>query len=156
LNGETLSLSTNTLQLGTGANQQDKTIFGGSMPIKLSNGYEGSLAFKLSAETACSAVAPRSEVHLNENLPVFVGKIYPNPVSTDDILLEVESFDQRMGEFNLLDITGKLVSTQKRMLEKGKNTLQLDVSALAEGMYFIMPSTNNGASTVSKFVRIKE
>jgi Secretion system C-terminal sorting domain/Domain of unknown function DUF11 len=92
-------------------------------------------------------LAPRSAA-----APLFIQKIHPNPISTDDILLEVESFDQRMGEFNLLDITGKVVSTQNHRLQQGNNQIQLDISALAEGMYFVMPK----GGVASKFIRVRE
>jgi hypothetical protein len=63
-------------------------------------------------------------------------KIYPNPAST---VVNVEIISMHDEEMNVLvlDATGRAVYSAKWQLEKGENSIELDTSPLATGIYFI-------------------
>ncbi len=72
--------------------------------------------------------------------------IYPNPASTT---LNLSSTGTSDFELSILDITGKVIKTEK-MLDQ---TFTFDVSDLASGMYMLRLVSRDGASKVVKFVK---
>ncbi|RFN58925.1 T9SS type A sorting domain-containing protein [Marixanthomonas ophiurae] len=70
-------------------------------------------------------------------------KIYPNPVSNQ---LFISSKNNTIEKLNVYSINGQL------MLSVRKNTNQLDVSTLSNGLYFIEIASGNGSS-VQKFIK---
>lgn len=72
--------------------------------------------------------------------------IYPNPAITTLNLTSTATSDF---ELSILDITGKVIKTEK-MLDQ---TFTIDVSDLASGIYLLRLESNDGASKVVKFVK---
>lgn len=72
--------------------------------------------------------------------------IYPNPVTTT---LNLSSTGTSDFELSVLDITGKVIKTEK-MLDQ---TFAFDVSDLASGIYMLRLVSTDGASKVVKFVK---
>jgi len=72
--------------------------------------------------------------------------IYPNPATT---VLNLASTGISDFELSILDITGKVINSEK-MLEQ---TFTFDVSDLASGMYMLRMVSHDGASKVVKFVK---
>lgn len=72
--------------------------------------------------------------------------IYPNPATT---ILNLSSTGMSDFELSILDITGKVIKTEK-MLDQ---TFTFDVSGLASGMYMLRLVSHDGASKVVKFVK---
>ena len=72
--------------------------------------------------------------------------IYPNPATTTLNLTSTGVFDF---ELSVLDITGKVIKTEKM----SDQTFTFDVSDLASGMYMLRLVSHDGASKVVKFVK---
>jgi hypothetical protein len=72
--------------------------------------------------------------------------IYPNPVTTT---LNLSSTGMSDFELSILDITGKVIKTE-RMLDQN---FAFDVSDLASGMYMLRLVSHDGASKIVKFVK---
>ena len=72
--------------------------------------------------------------------------IYPNPATTT---LNLTSTGTSDFELSVLDITGKVIKTE-RMLDQ---TFTFDVSGLASGIYMLRLVSHDGASKVVKFVK---
>ena len=72
--------------------------------------------------------------------------IYPNPATTT---LNLSSTVTSDFELSILDITGKVIKTE-RMLDQ---TFAFDVSDLASGMYMLRLVSHDGASKIVKFVK---
>ena len=72
--------------------------------------------------------------------------IYPNPVTTT---LNLNSTGMSDFELSILDITGKVIKTE-RMLDQN---FVFDVSDLASGMYMLRLVSRDGASKIVKFVK---
>lgn len=72
--------------------------------------------------------------------------IYPNPATTTLNLTSTATSDF---ELSILDITGKVIKTE-RMLDQ---TFTFDVSDLASGIYMLRLVSTDGASKIVKFVK---
>jgi len=72
--------------------------------------------------------------------------IYPNPATTT---LNLSSTGMSDFELSILDITGKVIKTE-RMLDQ---TFAFDVSDLASGIYMLRLVSTDGASKIVKFVK---
>ena len=72
--------------------------------------------------------------------------IYPNPATTTLNLTSTTTSDF---ELSILDITGKVIKTEK-MLDQ---TFAFDVSDLASGIYMLRLVSHDGASKIVKFVK---
>jgi hypothetical protein len=72
--------------------------------------------------------------------------IYPNPTSG----LVTISSSQTIANIEVFDVTGKAVYTQKN--NKHQSNLEIDLSALSNGIYFINSQTNFGGISKSKLV----
>jgi hypothetical protein len=62
--------------------------------------------------------------------------IFPNPVQ-DNLNISVESFDDTNLDLMVYDLTGRVVSAEQRSVNKGMNTINLDVKNLENGVYVI-------------------
>lgn len=105
--------------------------FGGSMGLSC----EDEISIPIQVET--NPFVPNWEYEIS---------IYPNPASTT---LNLSSTGTSDFELSVLDITGKVIKTEK-MLDQ---TFTFDVSDLASGMYMLRLVSQDGASKVVKFVK---
>jgi hypothetical protein len=82
----------------------------------------------------------QSRAHLvaQQQLPVVLLAASPNPTE-GELALEVNALKE-MGEmrFQFYDVLGKLMSAEKRYLEKGQQRLNFDISSLPQGVYQIV------------------
>lgn len=82
-------------------------------------------------------------------------ELYPNP-ATDRVKLQMylpSSFEH--GSIKIYDITGKLYFDNSISVKKpGSSNLEIDVSSLASGVYFLKFDTEIG-SNISKFIIVK-
>jgi hypothetical protein len=54
-------------------------------------------------------------------------KLYPNPVM-DQLVIELESPKEADGYIQIIDIEGKLIHAERRLMQKGQNTIKLNIS----------------------------
>ncbi len=84
---------------------------------------------------------------------IMITGLYPNPASSE-MKLTVESPSAEKVTVLVTDITGKVVLQTVQSLVIGNNTIQLGVSNLANGSYFVKMICSNGCETgVTKFVK---
>lgn len=80
--------------------------------------------------------------------------LYPNPAADMlNISINVKEASSK-GQVNILDITGKLFSSQTITLDSGKNVIQENTSELTSGIYFVQVKCNDSFIT-KKLVVIK-
>jgi hypothetical protein len=86
-------------------------------------------------------------------IPVIIQRISPNPTE-GDVQIKLDSWTKQTVDFNFSDITGKIIYSEKRDLEKGLNRLDFDVYHLPQGVYFIQTNVGKGRDVPTKFVKM--
>ena len=78
-------------------------------------------------------------------------QIFPNPGSSV-VNIRYTSAKEGKLSYSLLDMTGKLISSQKTEVKQGLNNQVIDISSLAAATYMLevsMEATGNGTETTS-------
>jgi choice-of-anchor B domain-containing protein len=78
--------------------------------------------------------------------------VYPNPVQKN-FSAEYESVSDFIAAISVVDINGKTVLTLNEKIRKGKNHLSVDVSSLADGIYAVTLTGEEGIISSKKFIR---
>jgi hypothetical protein len=86
-------------------------------------------------------------------IPVIIQAISPNPTE-GDVQIKLDSWTKQTVDFNFSDITGTIIYSEKRDLEKGLNKLDFEVFHLPQGVYFIQTNVGKGKDVPSKFVKM--
>ncbi|MEY4903043.1 MAG: hypothetical protein RLZZ292_858, partial [Bacteroidota bacterium] len=82
--------------------------------------------------------------------------IYPNPVNSE-LTIELYQNEAINLHIQVLDITGKLLSTTDYSLEKGQNIKKLEVRSLRAGTYLLQVlNENNEQVEILRFVKMAE
>ena len=105
-------------------------------------GYYGSLVRYESGVSVDTGTTPS---------PFFVATVTPNPVS-NFALLPFTLAENTPVAITVYDASGKLILTEKKNRQAGKQQKQIDVQDLLPGMYFVSVITNAGTA-VRKFVK---
>jgi hypothetical protein len=79
--------------------------------------------------------------------------LYPNPAS-DLLSIAINAKETNKGSVSILDINGKIISSQTISLEAGKNVIRENTSDLPSGIYFVQVKCNEAFIT-KKLVVIK-
>jgi SprB repeat len=79
----------------------------------------------------------RRNPQLSKNIPMVITEMIPNPVE-DNLALTVYSIVDKETEFQFFDMFGRVIKTEKRMVEKGYNTINFDCYELSGGVYQII------------------
>jgi phosphatidylserine/phosphatidylglycerophosphate/cardiolipin synthase-like enzyme len=69
--------------------------------------------------------------------------VYPNPVKDGNMTVSFISQVSDLGHFQLLDITGKLISEQQIKLTNGENVMNFNLPVEVSGTYFLRLITTN-------------
>ena len=107
----------------------------------------------LSLNQALPPIAASAKVKPTQLIPIVVEKIAPNP-SDGQVILALESLDERVVSFNFSDAFGKTVKSESRKVEKGNNRVLFEVWELPQGIYFVSPSTHKGHGVPTKFMKM--
>lgn len=70
------------------------------------------------------------------NAEILSMKIVPNP-AIDVATINVESSEEAMANISILNVNGQLIKKENRILNKGLNQIQTDVSTLEGGIYYV-------------------
>jgi len=81
-----------------------------------------------------------------------VGNIHPNPVS-DHCILPVSLKDQTVLNIEIVEMTGRKISSRRVELAAGSHTLSIDASTLPGGLYLVSVSAENGSTFSRKLVK---
>ncbi|MFY9151730.1 MAG: PKD domain-containing protein [Prolixibacteraceae bacterium] len=79
-------------------------------------------------------------------------KVYPNPVS-DVLNIQYSGRSLNAIQIDLVDISGKVVSTQQIYQVEPGQTISLNVNSLRKGMYVCKISSENQSINVAKFIK---
>ncbi len=86
--------------------------------------------------------------------PVTITNIVPNPVSGDRITFTVDASQRCKSMINVFDISGKLIMNNINQLNAGENNIDLDVTDLLRGVYFLeIVDNTTGFKSIEKFVK---
>ena len=77
---------------------------------------------------------------------IILHDIAPNPVSSDELSLNVSSGIEEQLTLNIFDALGRLVQEQIVNVTEGTNTINLNVEALSNGSYFLKLNGKNNSS----------
>ena len=88
---------------------------------------------------------------INSNYNTIETKVFPNPSSngTVNITLKIEKANNY--KFEIVDINGRIVKEESRMLEKGLNSFEFN--SLNKGMYFVLISSDDSLSRTKLIVK---
>jgi Concanavalin A-like lectin/glucanases superfamily/GEVED domain/HYR domain/Domain of unknown function DUF11 len=106
-----------------------------------------------SATAAAPAIAQLAYQKPTQLIPIVVQRIAPNPTD-GELVVKLESLDEREVTFEFFNTLGKLVKTEKRAVDKGVNRVEFAVYDLEQGVHFIVPSTTQGYKVPTKFVKM--
>jgi Leucine-rich repeat (LRR) protein len=86
-------------------------------------------------------------------IPVVIQSIAPNPTD-GELRVQLESLDAREVRFDFYNALGKTVKTETKAVEKGLNRIEFSVLDFEQGVYFVLPVTNQGHKVPTKFVKL--
>ncbi|MCK5136979.1 MAG: T9SS type A sorting domain-containing protein [Bacteroidales bacterium] len=86
-----------------------------------------------------------STVGVSERNPKANISLYPNPTS-DFIYIRMNSERQRLIEYTLLDVTGRVIEKGSWDVYSSNSLLKIDLSDMMEGVYFLKLKHNDGQS----------
>ena len=89
----------------------------------------------------------------NINQTLIIAKAYPNPTQ-HRIFLDIDHYTEGVAQFEILDVTGRVVHSSFQTLEKGTHTVTLDVNQLAKGLYIVRINDSSHHTAVVKFSRL--
>ena len=92
-----------------------------------------------------------NSIQTNENYSTI--SAYPNP-ATDVVTVNIHSKEGSSVYLQLYDVFGKLIMNQKSNIVKGKNLINLNISELPSGVYFInITDSNTNKTSTMKIVK---
>lgn len=77
--------------------------------------------------------------------------VYPNPTN-GMVNVAIASTENTNAVINVIDLTGKTVLSFNRTINAGSNKVEIDLSSLNNGIYFIATTANN-STTTSKVIK---
>jgi GEVED domain/CARDB/Secretion system C-terminal sorting domain len=130
-------------QLGIGANTQDLNVLGFYSVARCANvsnpanDYNAFFSFKLTNETACSALTASKSARYDSTKAqqATYFNLFPNPTQTE-AFLDLKDFENQSVEITVSDVAGKAVLNQM-ILKATVLPHRLDVSRLQNGTYFV-------------------
>ncbi len=105
---------------------------------------------KVNGITGASKYSNTVAIIQNSN-DLIITTVAPNPVH-NNALLTVSTGRSTVVDFKIYNMSGSLVKQWQTAIAEGNNTIEMNVSELAAGMYSIFAS-NSDANTVSRFVK---
>ena len=83
-----------------------------------------------------------------------INEVYPNPAG-DEAWISFNLETEVTVDINILDLTGRSVSTTTRSISRGENQVRIDVDDLTDGYYFLNIQDAEGVFSVTrKFMKV--
>ena len=98
---------------------------------------------------------PSNEVEKKEEEKLDFPKIVPNP-ALNHIFVQVKSTSEMPIKVEIYDARGTLLKTQSAELFNGINAIEIDITDLVSGFYFVKIPQLKGASSTQRFVKIRD
>ena len=86
-----------------------------------------------------------SDIQMNE--------MYPNPTNST-LTLNFEANATFDSEIKVMDVSGRVISAYATSINEGINVVNMDVSSMSPGVYFIKMVDQNGAVENHKFIKV--
>ena len=80
------------------------------------------------------SVAPQKVISVN---------VFPNPVGQDEFTLLYNATAKGNFQYQITDMTGKIIDYQELQVEKGKNNFSININHLSQGIYFLQTNQYN-------------
>lgn len=80
----------------------------------------------------------------NKPTEVRLDAVFPNPVNTSTLNLQLTSPDRQSLAIRLYDMSGKIILQKSISVEAGSNTIPVDVSQLANSFYLVKITDDQG------------
>jgi len=81
-------------------------------------------------------------------------RIWPNPVTGNEAIVDVTVPAQTAVDIQVITVDGNLSKSIKRVLAEGDNQLRIDVKDLKQGMYAVVLRFPSGKTTTTKFIKL--
>ncbi len=78
--------------------------------------------------------------------------LFPNPAS-GTLHYEINVKENTNYTMEVVDITGKILLSEKPKVGLGNNNLEVNVSSLSPGIYFLKMLNNNGRYSIARFIK---
>ena len=82
--------------------------------------------------------------------------VFPNPVQNNDVHLRLYSSTEASANVVIMNVAGKVIVQQDVEIMEGVNQIDLSVSRLAAGTYFVQIEGENWRSSSEKFIKVSE
>ncbi len=126
----------------------------GNYPMQMKDSKGCLSSIKNTAVYNDCAIKPLIQIQPTQLIPIVIASVSPNPAA-DELRLEVRSLYVREQQFDFIDVSGKPILSEKRLLEVGMNRLSFDVSALPQGTYLIQTvGTAEGRNQPRIFIKM--
>lgn len=99
-------------------------------------------------------LAPENPTELALGTPSLFSNVYPQPAA-NEITFELQLEDELNTDVQILDAAGNLIQTRQATFNEGFNQLQLDVSSLNSGMYFVKVEGLDSETAKKRFIVVK-
>ena len=113
-----------------------------------------SSAFRVNKKLSC--LSPDGN-EVNTDVTTVKGfkvvQAYPNP-ATAVLTLQLENLTEGITQFEIMDITGKIVKIENKHLPEGYNEVTLDIQNLSNGLHFIKVKDNGNHEAVVKMSKM--
>ena len=87
------------------------------------------------------------------NSPLTILSAFPNPTK-DVFILEIENNIEGAAQVDVMDIAGRKVLSTQQSIEKGFNTLTLNVQNLSSGLYLVRIKDSNNQEAIVKMSKL--
>lgn len=91
-------------------------------------------------------------VAANDLLSNNIISVYPNP-STDIFNILIQSSKNYIGLIQVLNVQGQIIQTLSIDIQKGENTIQINLKNLPQGLYILNSIDANGLMSIEKIIK---
>jgi hypothetical protein len=77
-----------------------------------------------------------AKLYINEG-GISINNVYPQPLKSGSVYLVVNAPLKTDMRFVVTDLTGKMLVSKIANINKGENTIELNISHLSKGTYFV-------------------
>ena len=97
-------------------------------------------------------VIPSSQLYPVIEEADFRALIAPNPASTNNVTIHVESTIAGFVTWRIIDVTGRMVQKFNLEISPGSRSYPVDISPLTPGVYYVQPEFGIGSDEVLRLV----
>lgn len=106
------------------------------------------------AAPAPTALGTQAQIE-KQYVPIIITNVSPNPINFEgDLTIQVNSLWEGKTDFHFSDLNGKILLTDTRVVEKGINKLNFDVSNFPQGLFIVRTHAHNQWSVPAKICKL--